>query len=100
MSFVFAAVGVTLILLAFGAWDARRIARSHAECASRDIGLMASARLLVWAIALSVAGLVLVPAAHAPEARIALIGADLVLGAAVLILRREAHRTTHYLRGS
>ena len=99
MSFVFAAVGVTLILLVFGVLDARRIGRAHGDCASRDIGLMASTRLLVWAIALSVAGLVLVPAAHAPEARIALIGADLVFGAAVLILRREAHRTTHDFRG-
>ena len=100
LSFIFATVGVTLILLVFGVWDARRIGRSHAACASRDVSLMASSRLLVWGIAVSVAGLVLVPAAHAPEVRFALIGADLVLGAAVLILRREAHRTTHDLRGS
>ena len=99
MSFIFATVGVTLILLGFSLWDARRIGRSHAACASRDVSLMASTRLLVWGIAVSVVALVLVPAAHAPEARIALVSADLVLIAAVLLLRREAHRSTHDLRG-
>ena len=98
MSFIFASLGITIVLAAFGVWDARRIARRHAQCASRDISLMASTRLLVWGIAVSVAALVLVPAAHAPEARIALVSADLVLIAAVLLLRREAHRTTHALR--
>lgn len=98
LSFIFAAAGITLILLVFGAWDARRIARSHAECASRDISLVASTRLLVWAIALSVAGLVLVPAAHAPEVRIVFVGADLILAVALLLLRRQAQRSAHALR--
>ena len=60
---------------------------------------MASSRLLVWGIALSLAAAVLVPAAHALEARVALVGADLVFGAAVLLLHREARRSTHDVRG-
>ena len=98
MSFIFAAAGITLILLAFGLWEGRRIGRTHGRCASRDISLMASMRLVIWAMAMSIAGLVLVPAAHAPEVRIAFVSADLMLGAAVYLLRRQAQRAMHDVR--
>lgn len=99
MSFIFAIAGITLILSLFGVRDARRIRRSHAECAARDINLMASTRLLVWGIGMSLAVLALLPAASATEARIALVGADVVLVAAVVLLQREARRSTHVRHG-
>jgi hypothetical protein len=68
-------------------------------CASNDISHMASRRLLVWAIAMSIAGLVLVPAAHEPAVRTAFLVADLVLGVALLLLRRQAQRSSHQVRG-
>lgn len=98
MSFIFATVGISLILLLFGVRDARRIRGSHGECAAFDVSVMASTRFLVWGIAISVAVLALLPAASATEARIAVVGADLVLVAVVLLLRREARRSTHVRR--
>ncbi len=98
MSFIFATAGITLILLLFGVRDARQIRRTHAVCAARDVSLMASTRLLVWGIGMSLAVLALLPAASATEARVAVVGADVVLVIAVVLLRREAKSLTHVQR--
>ncbi|MDQ2951904.1 MAG: hypothetical protein M3R54_06535 [Chloroflexota bacterium] len=98
MSFIFATAIVTLILLVFGLGEARRIRRSHGTCASRDIGIMASQRLLVWVIALSVIDVALVPAARALAFPI--VTADMVLVIGVLYLRRQMHRFAHDLRAA
>lgn len=98
LSFIFATAVVTLILLLLGLWDARRIRRSHGACASRDIGLMASQRLLVWVIALSAIDIALIPAARALA--IAIVTADVVLMIGVLFLRRQMHGVAHDLRAA
>jgi hypothetical protein len=100
MSLLAASVACTLILVLFGFRDAHRIRMTHGGCAQYDVASLAAARLLSWGIVMSVVALALLPAASGIEARLLILVSDVVLGGAVLVIKRADRAHMHTLRGS
>jgi uncharacterized sodium:solute symporter family permease YidK len=100
MSVLVASLGCTLILVLFGFREADRIRRTHGSCAQLDLASFAAARLLSWAIVMSVVALALLPAASGADTRLLIIAGDVVLGSAVFVIRRANRARVHVPRSA
>lgn len=98
MTFAFVAFFLALSATLFGLRQVRALRRTHGPgCVERDEGHAWAGRLLTWGVAMSIAGIALVPGASDPQAIAALLALDIPLIAGVVVLRRRERWLPHEL---